>query len=441
MVVGGASLVSPESEENLLALCLENTAALLGAVGSGLRPQHFGTPGHELIYRTMREMIDRGEAVDSATLINHLDTSGKLDLIGGRGVIERLNTTAPVHSFKEYARIIRESAFRRDMFDGAKDIIDLIDVEPDIRDLATGSQNILYRIIDQLGNGAKSGMNANELVELFVNKRKEIERIVYPYHSLNARSKGRERGALTVWGGYSGDGKTIIGMQSALAAAQAGYRVAYFSLEMTEEELLYRLLAMHTGIPKQRIEDEDIDMLERGKLNRAIHAISQLPLKTYHDPDYTPTEIRTEQMKEKFDLIVVDYLQRMQYSSWDELGKMAKQFKNIALGTKCCVDLLSQLTPKQHNPGQNPFPVPDLNSLFGGRVASHEANNVFYIWAKRAKEKSTNAWLRTGEGQIISSKQRGGGGEFSFDVRLNRERVMWEEPNVSNVFPLPKANS
>jgi replicative DNA helicase len=107
---------------------------------------------------------------------------------------------------------------------------------------------------------------ASELVELYLNKRDDIDRIVYPFQALNRVSKGRDRGSLTVWGGYSSDGKSIIGMQSALAAAQAGYSVGYFSLEMTEEELLYRLLSMHTGIPKQRIEDEELDILEMGSV-------------------------------------------------------------------------------------------------------------------------------------------------------------------------------
>lgn len=435
------SLVSPESEENLLALCLESTASLLGAIGSGLKPEDFGTPGHELIYRTMRDMTDRGEPVDHATLINHLETSGKLDLVGGRGVIERLTTKAPIHSYKEYAEVIKSSAFRRAMFNGAGDIIHLVETEPDIRSLATGSQNVIYRVCDRLGTGAKGGVHASDLVKMYVNKREEIERIHYPFKTLNLRSKGRERGSLTLWGGFSSDGKTIVGMQAALAAAQTGYRVGYFSLEMTEEELLYRLLAMHSGIPKQKIEDEDIDLTERGDINRAIHAIEQLPIVTYHDPNYTPSEIRTVQMRESFDLIVIDYLQRFDFTDWQDIGRYAKQFKNIALSTKCCVDVLSQLTPRQVGPGQNPFPIPDLNMLFGGRASSHEANNVFFVWAEREKDKETKAWRRTGHGRLISAKQRGGGGEFDFPIRLNTSRIMWEEPDVDNVFILPGVDS
>lgn len=439
MAEGSIDLTAPEAEESLLALCLESTTALLSVVGSGLKPEDFGASAHELLFRTMVTMQDAGKSVDAATLISHLEAGGKLDLVGGRGVIERLSTVAPVHGVNQYADILRDRRIRREYFDAFDAGARLLHSEPDIRKVATGIENQLYRVSDRMEGGAKSGMTANELVELFVMKKEEVDRIPFSYPTLNEHTKGRERGALSVVGAYSNDGKTIVGMQSALDAARAGYSVGFFSLEMTEEELLYRLLSMHTGIDMKRIEAEDYTMEEFGLIQRAIHQISQLPLKTYHDPEYTPTEISAIQKRERFDLIIVDYLQRFHYTDWQHIGQMAKQFKNMALSTKCCVDVLSQLTVKEYKPGQNPFPRPNLAMLFGGRVTSHEANNVIFLWPER--EQVNGYWEKTGKGEIILAKSRSGSADLAFPVYLDKKRIMWLEPNDENVLYLPGANT
>jgi hypothetical protein len=145
-------------------------------------------------------------------------------------------------------------------------------------------------------------------------------------------------------------------------------------------------------------------------------------------------------MREKFDLIVVDYLQRFTYIDFMEIPRIAKQFKNIALTTKCCVDLLSQLTPAQVAVGQNPFPPPNMNSIYGGKATAHEANNLLFVWAHR-KMDEYGKWQRTGTGQIISAKQRGGKGEMEFDVNFDQDRIMWMEPGHENVYSLPQTNT
>jgi replicative DNA helicase len=443
MTAGSINLVAPDAEENLLAGCLESPAALMAVVGSGLKPEDFGSPNYEIIYRVMRDMMDRGKSVDKTTLVSQLDASGKLDLIGGEGVITRLaELDHNTHNAHDYADIVRDRSLRRSLFDATEEIVKLAHSEPDIRHLVGTAENMLYRVSDRLGGGAKQGLNARDLVGLYKNRKESVERILYPFRSLNSKTNGRERGSLTVWGGYSSDGKSIIGMQSALAAAQAGYSVGYFSLEMTEEELLYRLLSMHTGLSKYRIETGELNMEELAQVDKAIKQISELPLKTYHDPEYTPVEIRSIQMRENFDLIVVDYLQRFHFVDWQDIPRMAKQFKNIALSTKCCVDVLSQLTPANGvAPGKNPMPYPHMNSLYGGKATGHEANNVLFVWADRSMDPATQSWERNGTGKIISAKQRGGQGEFSFDIQFDKAHVLWKEPGYENVYQLPKADS
>lgn len=440
MGIESISTIAPEAEERLLAGCLGSTAALMAVVGSGLRPEDFGSDVNEHIFRAMRTMMDRGQGVDSTTLTSELEASGKLDLIGGRGVIDRLNIVDPgSHGAHDYAQIVRDRSMRRSLFDATEQIANSIYSEPNIRDLIVKSENLLYRVADRLGGGAKSGMSAADLVQLYRTRQEETDRILFPFSSLNADARGRNRGSLNIWGGYTGDGKTVVGMQSALAAAEAGYRVGYFSLEMTEEELLYRLLAMCSGVGKDKIETGKMSLEEDGLVARAVHRISQLPLTTFHDPDYTPSEIRSKQMRESFDLIVVDYLQRFPWTDWKDIPAIAKQFKNIALSTKCSVDLLSQVKPSGAGYGENPFPPPSLDDTFGGRATVHEADNVFFVHRERVKE--DGRWVRTNTGSLIIAKMRGGKGDGAYPLGFDERYISWKEPEDENVFHLPTTNT
>lgn len=429
------NLSAPDVEELVLASSLESSAALMAVVGSGLRPKDFGSPTHELLFRTMSDMMDRGQSVDATTLSHQLDASGKLVLVGGQEIVDRLaSLQCNVHGAGDYADIIRDRSVRRSMFDATEDIVQLLHTEPSARKMVTGAENLVFRVSDQLRGGSTKGMKAEDLVELYRNRTAAVEKIPYPFPSLNAEVRGRERGSLTAWGGYSSDGKSTLGLASTLHSAKRGYSVAFFSLEMTDEELLYRLLSMETGIQMNKIQDATLDLEEAEILEDAARMLSKLDITTYHDPEYTPAEIRSIVLREQPDLVIADYLQRFSWADYKDIPDIAKQFKNIALKANCCVDLLSQLTPSEIRPGQNPFPVPTMNSWFGGKRTGHEANNAIVVWAHR--ELQNGSWERTGQGEIISLKQRGGKGEFRFPVGFDPLRIMWKEPNLENLFKM-----
>lgn len=420
-------LAYPQVEEALLACCLESTASLIGAVGSGLKPEDFGSPTHEIIFRSLRNMFDKGQQVDKHTLCSYLDGTNKLELIGGEKVIERLEEIDfNSHLSQTYVEIVKDRSIRRDLFDATEKIVKELYKEEDVRSLITSAENYIYRVSDKINGGSMKGVPAADLVELYRTRSGVTEKIPYHYETLNRRLGGRERGALSIWGGYTSDGKTIQGQQSAIHAAANGYNVGYFTLEMTEEEMLFRMLSSMTGVNYKKIQESNLNIEEAEKLEDAAFKISKLPITTYHDPSYTPEEIKSIQMRERYDLIVVDYLQRFDFTDYAQIPRIAKKFKNIALSTKCCIDLLSQLTPPAIKPGDNPFPRPSNNNLYGGKATAHEANNIFFIWAHRFF--SEGGWNRTGTGEVIVSKARGGTGEFSFGVEFDSSRVVWEEP-------------
>lgn len=421
------SLVVPETEEITLAACLESPAVLRSVLESGLRPEDFLSDPHRYIFSAMRSMSERMAHVNEVTLKAQLEKTGKLEMIGGGPVIERLShMDVSTAATMEYASIIKDRSLRRRMLDAAERIVEATHREESIADLLDVAERSIFQVSERIAAGISRGITGADLADLYRNRSDEFNGIPFPYFTMNRRQRGRNYGSLNIWMGYSSDGKTVVGLGNALDAAQRGFKTAIYSLEMDEGELLYRLLAMMTSATKSQIENNELTIEQGIEVEEALSELTDLPLTIYADPALTPADIRRIQMRSKDELLVVDYLQRFDYREYADIPRIAKQFKNIALSTGCCVDLLSQVTPPQHGLGQNPFPRPSLSNTFGGKATGHEANNVYCIWAKREND-GGGRWVRTGYGELICLKARGGGGEYVVPMKFKPNSVRWIE--------------
>jgi replicative DNA helicase len=199
-------------------------------------------------------------------------------------------------------------------------------------------------------------------------------------------------------------------------------------LEMTDDQITARLLAYLTGISMDRLDRDELSLEDRAKIEEAFREIDSWDFMVYCDPTMTVSDIRAIQMRERFDLIIVDYLQRMDFENFNEIPRFAKMLKNIALTTKCSIDLFSQLQPKAiDNRSQNPFSKPDNNSLYGGKATAFEADNVSFLWAHRAVDEHGGWNNRTGYGDLIFAKVRQGRPGLEVPMQFSARHVQWEE--------------
>jgi replicative DNA helicase len=429
------SLVTVEAEEVVLGACLLSSATFIAVMTTDLKPEDFNVPMYTKIYSVMLDMFQAGEQISVLALCAHFENRGDVSSIGGLNTIKRLPQVAQTYlndSLRDidgalnHVEVIRDRAVRRSLREASERIINLIHSEPDVRTLVTACEQSIFSATEQ--TASSSGYTGSDLVGLYASSTSKSvgKRTPYPFKQLNKYLTGKSEGSLIIWGGYSSDGKSVLGLQNLATSCKDGAKVGYFSLEMTEEELLFRLIAMETGLPMTKIEFGGLDFDESRLLDTALGKIKDWDFTIYSDPDITPGEIRARQTRERFNSIGVDYLQRFPYREYREIPRIAKLFKNIALSTKCSVDLLSQLTPGEHGLGKNPFTRPHIHSLYGGKATAHEANNVIFIWAERTLGPH-GGWERTGNGEIISAKARSGKAEFSFPVTFNTSRLMWEE--------------
>lgn len=420
------SLVSPDVEKQLLSSMMANRTSPATAMALGLREDDFGHESHRMIYAAMRDLIDGGGQVDSPTIKARLESSGLLDVIG-EDLIDKIQEAACDPSMTtDYVKVLKDRQLRRGINDAVESVLLEIRTTPDTKDLVERVQTHLFRATDSYLNTAYNGIKAREMRQHYWQRITDTDKIPFGFATLNAVNRGRSRGSLTIWAAYPSVGKSTIVRSEGIHVARAGGRVGIFSLEMSDEELMATMLANLSGIDSRKIESGDLNDSQRIVIDACFDELEQLDMTVYADPSLTPSDIKAIQMRERYDLVLVDYLQRFDFTDWIEVGRIAKQFKNLALSSGCCVDLFSQITPPGVEPGQNPFPRASMQNLYGGRASSHEANNIIILNADREQHEG-GQWLKTGSGSLYVAKFRGGRAEFDVNVRFNEDKIMWEE--------------
>lgn len=441
----GLSLASPQAEEALLTSMLNSHTAVLSVMQRGLQREDFAFDQLGHIYRAMLTIVDQGRTVDQVTVISELEASGKLEIVGGAAVVQRLaRLEYDDNMTNEYVGIIKDRAIRRSMKEACEDIMNTLHNDSDLRNVMTSAEEKVFRVSEMMSSGATVGMDGRQLAEMWKTRTVELDILPYFYKTLNKRNQGRRPGSLTLWGGYTSDGKSIAGIQELINYGRTGKSCALYSLEMTEEEVMARVLSQLTGIDPVRIELNDTDFEEGRSIDKAVEQVAGWNISVYADPAITPSDIRARQMRDRVDGVIVDYLQRFDFQEYKEIPRIAKGFKNLALTTRSCVDLLSQLTPSQVGIGQNPFPRPSSQSLYGGKATGHEANNIIFLWPHRKNVevadvngvmRKTGEWQRTGSGEIIVEKFRGGQSNWTFPIFFDERHLCWSEVKPPEADP------
>lgn len=397
------------------------------ALALGLHRDDYGWEVNALIHDAVTRIVERGHAVEASVLCEELASSDHLAAIGGEAVIGSL-AAAPHDAslLPQYVEIVRDRAMRRRIMAGFEVGAQVLLSEPDGKKAVEQVQDNMFRAIDRYMQSAYSGISTHDLRTAWNLTSGSIDYLPFPYESMNHLSLGRARGTLSIWGGYPSDGKSIVCLRSTATVCAAAYKAALVSLEMTQEQLTVRLLAFISGIDATRIMRGDLTLEENALIDAAFGTLESWDLTIYCDPSMTVADLRAIQMRERYDYIGIDYLQRFDYVTYDQVPRMAKQLKNLALSTLCAIDLLSQVNPKETRPGSNPFTMPDNLSLYGGKATAHEADNIYFIWGVREQD-DTGGWYRTGEGLLIATKNRQGVGEWKIPMVFDPHRVTWDE--------------
>lgn len=361
-----------------------------------LSVRDFYKPGHQDIYSAMLDLSSKREPIDVLSVTSRLRELGKLDEIGGSAYLTTLVNSVPTASHVDhYASIVRRKRLLRDLIDASHHIAQLgYNEAENVEQLLDEAEQKIFGIAkDSLRQefvAVKDALEDTwERIEKIHNNKGSLRGVTTGFPDLDEILGGLQRTDFVVLASRPSLGKTSLALGFARNAARAKHPVAFFSLEMSREDLMDRLIAAEAGVDIWRLrtghlrsEGEDNDFV---RLQDAMAKLSDLPL--FMDDSGAPTvmELRAKarrlQAERRLDLVIVDYLQLIRGSGRaenrvQEVSELSRTLKAMAKELNVPVLALSQLSRGIEN---RPSSEPKLSDLRESGSIEQDADVVMFI--------------------------------------------------------------
>ena len=349
-----------EAEEAVLGGILLDPDAI-SRVADLLQPEAFYLNAHREIFRTALMLHSQGKPTDLTAMSAWLADTGALEKVGGSNrLVELVERVASTASIEQVAKLVMDKFLRRQLIRSGNEVIKLgFDQGLPMEEVLDKAEQKIFSISQE-----KPSKGLTPTAEILTSTFNEIESrslgtsvagIPVNFYDLDAMTQGLQRSDLIIVAGRPAMGKTSIVLNLAKNVAQLhGLPVCVFSLEMSKEQLTYRLLSMEVGIESGRLRTGRLQQEEWPLLGQGINTLGQLPIYIDAKPNLSDLEMRSlcrrliaEQGKE-LGLVVIDYLQLMEGSTPDnrvqELSRITRGLKGMAREMKVPVVALSQLS-------------------------------------------------------------------------------------------------
>jgi len=350
---------SQESEEALIGSILINPEAYYD-VAHILSVDDFYIHRHRWIWEAIIRLHEQHTVVDFLTLTNELEQTGRLAEIGGPAYLTAVVNTVPSSLHAEaYARIIEQHAIRRRMLEAANQIARLAyQGELSTETVLTESEQAVFNVSARLS--LREMRPLAKIVSGVYDRIEEAAKLDGPiglpsgFTDLDRLTNGLQPSDMIVVAGRPGMGKTSLLLSIARHAAEQHHkRVAVFSLEMSGEQLAYRILAQETGIDGQRLRSGRLKDDEWLLFTQAVEHIAEIAIYVDDTPAITPVQLRSRcrrlYSEHGLDLVIVDYLQLMSGGArfgnrQEEVSYISRQIKTLAKELNIPVIAAAQLS-------------------------------------------------------------------------------------------------
>ncbi|MCP4166531.1 MAG: replicative DNA helicase [Chloroflexi bacterium] len=408
---------------------IEAETALLGSllidpdvivqVANTIVPDDFYLQRHNWIYDAIRHLHDQRQPVDFVTVTDLLDQREQLSDVGGAVYISSLINTVPtaVHAF-QYAQIVQRSSTRRHLIEAAGKIArNAYDETQDVEQVVDDSEQLLFSISERrlerdltpISHIMRTVMD--ELDELH-RRQGEVMGVPSGFRDLDKLLGGMQKSDLLIVAARPGMGKTSMAMTMALNSSKRyGARVGVFSLEMSNEQLVTRLLSQESRIDSQRLRLGQIAENEWGRLAEAAGTLSECSIYIDDSAALTPFELRTKARRmhaeHGMDLLIVDYMQLMHLGSRSEnrvqeMSVISRSLKQLARELKVPLVALSQLSRQVESRADK---RPQLSDLRESGSIEQDADVVMFVFREDVYKENSE---RQNIAEIIVAKHRHG---------------------------------
>ena len=407
-----------DAEKSVLGAAMLSKDALFDIM-EAVKAEDFYSEIHKEIFIAISELCKKNEPVDALTVAEELKKRKALEMVGGRAYVTSLPSSVPATSNAvQYAKIVAEKAVLRSLINAAGSIIDesyqekmeactvLDHAEREIFEIAQKKQSKDYAPLQDV---LLSNM---EMIDEISKMDGNVTGIPTGFTDLDAKTAGFQRSNLIVLAARPAMGKTAFALNIALQAAiKGGANVLIFSLEMAKEELGQRLLSMESRIEMQKLKTGNLERKDWEDINLGLDALSKANIFIDDTPGISIMEMKNKCRRLKaekgLDMIIVDYLQLMNYegkneSRQQEISALSRMLKLLAREMDCPVILLSQLS---RAPEQRPDHRPVLSDLRESGSIEQDADIVIFLYRDDYYNPETE---KPGVCEVIIAKQRSG---------------------------------
>ena len=378
---------------------------------------------HRLIFNAIGELAEKNQPLDAVTVSEYLDRNQQLEQMGGLSFLGQLAKDTPsAANIRAYADIVRERALLRKLIEVGVGITDSAYTSDGrgASELVDDAERSVFQIAER-GKRRGSGFVALRKIlpgtidrlDVLSHSDGDISGLSTGFNSLDDMTAGLQRGELVIIAGRPSMGKTTLAMNIAEnAAIGSGKAVAIFSMEMSAEQLSFRMIGSIGRVDQSNLRRGNFNDEDWNRINSAVAIMSEAPIYIDDTPSLSPTEVRARSRRLAREhgglgLIVLDYLQLMQVQGnkenrATEISEISRSLKALAKELDCPVIALSQLNRSVESRTDK---RPVMSDLRESGAIEQDADVICFIYREEVYDKDTT---RKGIADIIIAKQRNG---------------------------------
>ncbi len=438
--VGRSAPWSAEAEQAVLgAMLLDQDAALRAA--ELVDDTMFYREAHRRLFRAMVSLVERRTVIDHITRRDELLRRGELDAAGGLDYLAELVDAVPTAANLEFhARIVRDKAILRRLIETSTGIItEAYDGHSTATELLDIAESRIFKISQQRGDEGFTRIKemlwpTMERIETLQRSGKAITGVPSGFLDLDGLTSGFQHAELVVVAARPSMGKTAFCLNVAANAAAEGHGVAIFSLEMSKESLVQRMLTATARVDSHRVRQGSLRDSDFTQLARAAGLLQTYQIWIDDTPSITLLEMRSKARRLKIDndlkLVIVDYLQLMRSPEYSEnrvqeISDISRSLKALARELEIPVIALSQLSRASEQRGGERKPI--LSDLRDSGAIEQDADLVIFIHRPEYYDREDES--KRGLAEVMLAKNRNGP---TGDVQLKFTREYTRFDSFSN---------
>ncbi len=407
-----------EAEMAVLGSMLLDRETISQAIET-LDASYFYKDAHKKIYSAILGLFDGNKGIDIVTLIEELKKTGSLDAVGGPAIVTNISSSVPTTAnFVHYAKIVKEKALLRNLIGTATQIVSsCYDSSQDIDTILDKSEQLIFDVSSKKVESRFSPLrdvikSSIETIDNLYQRKESITGLATGYRELDMKTAGFHPSDFIVIAGRPSMGKSALASCIVEHIGVVGKEpVAFFSLEMSKEQLVQRMLCSHARVDAHKVRTGFLSQADWPRLVSAAGKLSEAPIYIDDSPGSTVLEIRAKarRLKAQFDvkLIVLDYLQLMQGplradNRQQEISEISRSLKALARELNVPLIAISQLSRAVEQRSDH---RPQLSDLRESGAIEQDADLVLLLLREEYYNQTEE---NKGVSEVIIAKQRNG---------------------------------